>query len=55
MSCGPGDLRMLVHIILNVANNKMGRPPGWHLKDILKGFGWVDFTASWGDLMVWLL
>jgi hypothetical protein len=34
--CGLGDLPMLVHYILNALNNKMGRPPGSHLKDISK-------------------
>ena len=39
MKCGPGDLPMLVHNILNVLNNRMGRPPSSHLKDIWEGIG----------------
>ena len=34
VSCGSEDVPMLVHIILNLLNNRMGRPPGCHLKDI---------------------
>ena len=37
--CGPGNLPMLVHNILNVLNNNMGRPSGTYLKDIMKGLG----------------
>ena len=39
MPCGLGYLSKLVLDILNVLNNKMGRPLVSHLKNILEGLG----------------